>query len=162
VMAGRVWAGCELRKLHSYRIEAFGAGEAGALGWLEEGVLRASRAWPASSALGWVGLPEDDARAPWIALLTSHAGASGREVDALVAAGVQGIVVAATGNGSVHVALEGALQRAQDKGVPILRASRCAQGGIVGATGSPFEAAGALTPVQARIEMLLRLSQSNR
>jgi L-asparaginase len=34
-------------------------------------------------------------------------------VDSLVRDGVQGIVVAATGNGTIHRALEGALLRAQ-------------------------------------------------
>jgi L-asparaginase len=156
VMAGRVWAGCELRKLHSYRIEAFGAGEAGALGWLEEGALRRSRPWPASKALGVSAMPADDATAPWVAVLTSHAGASGREVDALVAAGVQGIVVATTGNGSVHAALEASLRRAQAAGVAVLRATRCAQGGIVGGEGAALEAADILTPAQARLELVLR------
>ena len=162
VMAGRVWAGCELRKLHSYRIEAFGAGEGGALGWVEEGGLRPSRPWPASTALGLTAMPADEATAPWVAMLTSHAGASGREVDALVAAGVQGIVVATTGNGSIHDALEAALRRALAAGIAVLRATRCAQGGIVGADGGSFESAGALTPAQARIELLLRLHRAVR
>ena len=43
----------------------------------------------------------------------SHAGADGRIVDALVADGVQGLVVAATGNGTLHYALHAALERAQ-------------------------------------------------
>ncbi len=158
VLAGRVWPGCELRKLHSYRIEAFGAGEAGVLGWLEEGVLRAARPWPSSSALGIEAIPADDEAAPWVAVLTSHAGASGREVDALVAAGVQGLVIATTGNGSVHEAVESALRRAQAAGVAVLRATRCALGGIVDAAGSAFEAADRLTPSQARLELLLRLT----
>lgn len=157
VLDGRVWAGAELRKLHSYRTAAFGGGEAGPLGWLEEGVLRHARSWPPAQAVGPAGLPAHEDEAPWVAIVQSHAGATGREVDALVGAGVRGLVVAATGNGSVHVALEAALRRALDAGVVVWRATRCAHGGIVGETGSPFAAAGALTPAQARLALLLHL-----
>lgn len=157
VLAGRVWAGAELRKVHSYRLEAFAAGDPGALGWLEEGRLRHARPWPPAQGLGVAHLPADEAAAPWVAIVTSHAGASGREVDALVAAGVRGLVVATTGNGSIHRALAAALQRAQAAGVAVLRASRCAFGGIVGEPGAEFDSAEALTPAQARLALLLRL-----
>ena len=157
VLDGRVWAGAEVRKLHSYRTAAFGAGEAGPLGWLEEGALRHARPWPPAEGIGLAGLPAHEDEAPWVAIVQSHAGATGREVDALVGAGVRGLVVAATGNGSVHAALEAALRRAQDAGIVVWRATRCAQGGIVGEAGSPFAAAGALTPAQARLALLLHL-----
>src|SRR3712207_8099178 len=49
---------------------------------------------------------------PWVEIVHSNAGADGRAVDLLAAAGVRGLVVAGTGNGSVHVALEQALLRA--------------------------------------------------
>lgn len=157
VLGGRVWAGSELRKIHSYRLEAFDGGDAGPLGWLKEGRWRALRPWPATSGLGPAALPATDADAPWVALVTSHAGATGREVDALVAAGLRGLAVATTGNGTVHAALQAALQRALAAGVPVLRASRCAAGGIVGQADTTFESAGTLTPAQARIELVLRL-----
>ncbi len=157
VIGARVWAGAELRKVHSYRLDAFSAGDAGPLGWIEEGVLRAVRMWPAAQGLGVDALPATDEAAPWVAVVTSHAGARGREVDALVAAGVRGLVVAATGNGTLHMQLESALRRAQDAGVQVLRASRCAFGGIVGDSTSGWPSAGALTPAQARIELVLRL-----
>ena len=38
--AGRVWSGAELRKVHSYRTDAFNAGDAGPLALVEEGALR--------------------------------------------------------------------------------------------------------------------------
>jgi L-asparaginase len=69
--------------------------------------------------------------------------------------GVQGIVVAGTGNGTLHHALEAALLRAQDAGVRVLRATRCAAGPALGVTALP--SAGSLSPVQARVELLLQL-----
>ena len=80
-----------------------------------------------------------------------------RVVDALVAAGVEGIVVAGTGNGSVHQrAAAGRRAAPSHAGVPVLRASRCLLGGVVGAPADALAAAGALTPAQARIELMLR------
>ena len=76
---------------------------------------------------------------------------------ALVREGVQGIVVAATGNGSAHHTLEAALLEAQTAGVAVLRSTRCLNGSVIDATNAALPSAGALTPVQARIELLLQL-----
>jgi L-asparaginase len=54
----------------------------------------------------------------------NHAGADGAVVDALVTHGVDGLVVAGTGNGTLSVALEALLSRAVRASVPVLRASR--------------------------------------
>ena len=69
---------------------------------------------------------------------------------------VQGIVVAATGNGTVHMALAAALQRAQAAGVRIWVTTRCAQGQVAALPAAPFEVVG-LPPVKARIALQLAL-----
>ncbi|HEY1392318.1 MAG TPA: asparaginase, partial [Methylibium sp.] len=129
VLAGAVWSGGELRKSHTYRLDAFNAGDAGPLAWVEEGALRRLRPWPEGRPLGLDLL----AREPWprVEIVWSHAGADGRLVDALVADGVNGIVVAATGNGTLHHALEEALLRAQQRGVKVLRSTRVAAGAVL-------------------------------
>ena len=76
---------------------------------------------------------------------------------ALREAGVHGIVVAATGNGSVHHVLEAALLDAQAGGVAMLRATRCLDGSVIDAGQPALPSAGALTPVQARVELTLQL-----
>jgi len=154
---GQVFAGCDLRKVHGWRVQAFSAGDAGALGVLADGALVRYRDWPAqplhpAAAL----LPPADAW-PAVEIVTSHAGARGVLVDALVAAGVQGIVVAGTGNGSVHEAIVAAARRAERAGVAVRRASRCQLGGVVGRRPDALASAGALTAPQARIELLLDL-----
>jgi L-asparaginase len=78
-------------------------------------------------------------------------------VDALLALGVSGIVIAGTGNGSVHAMLAAAAQRAQAAGVRVLRASRCQLGGVVGGAAGELLSAGPLTAPQARIELMLDL-----
>jgi L-asparaginase len=153
VIAGQVFAGAELRKTHTYRLDAFGAGDAGPLGVIEQGLLRRWRDWPAGEALGLAQVDRDASAWPWVEVVTSHAGSDGRLVDALLAQGVAGLVVAGVGNGHVHVELEAALERAAARGVAVSRGTRCAQGVIVGAPAGT----GSLTPVQARIELLLDL-----
>jgi len=154
MLAGRLHAAGDLRKVHPYRLDAFESGDAGPLGVVEAGRLRRFREWPAGDALSLGVLDADPARWPWVEIVTSHAGARGDAVRALCAAGVQGLVVASTGNGTVHESLAVALDQAVAAGLPVWRCTRCASGVIVGPDAGP---AGAMSPWQARIELQLRL-----
>jgi len=157
VLAGRVHSGADLRKLHGWRVDAFGSGDAGPLAVVEDGGLRQFRAWPGAPLHAAAARLGDAADWPVVDIVTSHAGARGRTLEALLAAGTQGIVIAGTGNGSVHTELEQAARRAIAAGVPVRRASRCLLGGVVGVPADALPSAGALTPQQARIEMMLDL-----
>lgn len=157
VLAGTVFAGAALRKRHTYRVDAFTAGDAGPIGWMEEGRVRAVRPWPDAAGVGVDRLPADPSAWPAVEIVASHAGSDGRVVRALRDSGVRGLVVAATGNGTVHHALEAALREAQQAGVTVWRSSRCLDGVVTSAPDEVFPSAGALTPVQARIELMLRL-----
>ena len=167
VLAGTVHSALDVRKLHTYRLDAFGSGDAGPIGHLEEGRLRQHRPWPQAQdqALGLARLPLDVSTWPRVEVLMSCAGADGRLVNALRSAGARGIVVAGTGNGSLHHELEAALLEAQADGIKVLRSTRCPQGGVVeaGAAAQPalsrpgLPSAGNLTPAQARIELMLSL-----
>ena len=167
---GALLRGDEVRKSHPWRLDALTAADAGVLGWIENGRLRRLRDWPAAGGgLGSGCIEADVAAWPRVDIVTSHAGADGRIVDALVAHGSDGIVVACTGNGTLHEQLEAALRRAHAAGVLLLRASRCGDGALVEAQESVSEegddtlavptlpGAGGLTPAQARVELLLRL-----
>lgn len=157
VLGGMVHGALDIRKAHSYRIDAFNSGDAGPLALIEEGRLRPLRAWPQGDALGLTRIAAEPAGWPRVELLFSHAGADGAVVPALQALGAAGIVVAATGNGTVGVRLEQALQAAMGAGVRVLRATRCAQGAVIGEADGALPSAGAMTPVQARVELLLEL-----
>ncbi len=158
VLAGRVHAAHDVRKLHSQRVDAFSSGDAGPLARIEQGEIQMLREpWPQDAPFGLEHLPSDPAQWPRVHLVTSHAGVCASVVSALCAAGADGLVVAATGNGTVHHALESALHQAQARGVAVWRSSRCAAGGIVGGDEKSLPSAGDLTPVKARIELMLRL-----
>ena len=157
VMGGVVHAGVDLRKLHGYRVDAFSSGDAGPLALIQEGMVRRWRAWPDSAPAFAAVLDTDPADWPVVDIVTSHGGARGATLDALVAAGARGIVLAGTGNGTVHVTLRAAAQRALQQGVQVMRASRCVAGGVVGEPAGALPSAGDATPAQARVLLLLRL-----
>ena len=156
-MGGVVYGGADLRKLHGYRVDAFSAGDAGPVALIEDGHVRGLRPWPATPLHRSAGRLGPPAQWPQVDIVISHAQADGRIVDALVAAGTRGIVIAGTGNGSVHRCLRAAAQRALAQGVRVVRASRCWAGGVVGEEPGAYPSCGVLTPVQARIELMLDL-----
>lgn len=154
-LAGTVHAGHNVRKAHPYRLDAFDSGDAGPLGYMEEGRLRQLRDWPQGEALGLECVQRETW--PKVDIVMNYAGADGTLVDALLALGARGIVAAGTGNGTLAGGLEAALLRAQDSGVAVLRTSRIGCGRIIDGSARALPGAGELTPVQARIELLLQL-----
>lgn len=159
VLGGRVWPAAGLRKLHPYRLDALQAGDAGALGSVEEGRVdwwRTPPEWPELPAASRdAAMALDPQRWPRVAVLASHAGADGTEVAALQAAGFRGLVVAGTGHATLHRRLEDALAAAQRQGLVVWPCSRCLGGEALGGV-APADAF-ALTPWQARVELQLRL-----
>lgn len=97
-------------------------------------------------------------QAPRVELVFNHAGADGRLVrDVMQREAPQGWVVAGTGNGTLHHALEAALLEAQKRGALVFRTSRCAAGGVVSRDTDVLPHAGGLTPMQARVALMLDL-----
>lgn len=160
VFAGAIHDAHDVRKVHPYRLDAFASGDAGVIGYVEEGRLRLMRNWPAArmdTALAAIKKLAEGAAWPRVEIVMSHAGAGRGLVDALVAQGVDGIVAACTGNGSLHHELEAALRDAHAKGVKVVRATRCAEGAILAHGEEALPHADSLSPVKARIRMLLAL-----
>ncbi|MBU7574264.1 MAG: asparaginase [Hydrogenophaga sp.] len=164
VCAGLVHGALEVAKVHTYRLDAFDSGDAGPLACVEEGEVRRFRHRGASvpshdPALLARFLAAD--ALPRVELVTSHADADGSLVRALMAPGaarpLRGIVVAGTGNGTVHQALSDALNAAQTQGVRVVLATRCARGRVVPHAGLPFEHSAGLSPVKARLALALDL-----
>ena len=162
VCAGQVHGPMDVAKVHPYRIDAFSSGDAGPLGWVEDGHLRRLRAWPVAAddragvlAAAVARLAPEDW--PRVAIVMSYAGADGLVVDALVGAGVRGLVAAGTGNGTLSVALETSLLRARAAGIAVLRSTRCATGEVLPQQGDTIAAAPGLSPVKARVALMLDL-----
>ena len=159
VCAGAIHSALRVQKVHPYKLDAFSSGEAGPAGWVEAGRVRwaESRAFTttAQTCLDAV-LQTPVAQWPWVAVVLSHAGAERQMVDALVQAGVRGLVLAGTGNGTVHKALTLALIEAEQKGVQLRLSTRCLNGQMVG-SAAPWPDMQGLSPVKARIGLMLQL-----
>lgn len=102
------------------------------------------------------------AELPRVDILPGYAGAPADLIDASVAAGARGLVLALAGNGSVPAAWLPALRAARRQGVAIVRGSRAA--GPVEAdanaddTGEGWLTAGDQPPPKARIALMLGLA----
>jgi L-asparaginase len=130
------------------------------VGYVEEGRLRRVREWPLPQPDWRVAAHNVAAREgawPRVEIVTNHAGADGSIVRALVAFGVDGIVVAGTGNGTVSAGLEQALLDAAAQGVKVARATRCAEGVVLPQADQALPDSEGLSPAQARVAMLLAL-----
>jgi L-asparaginase len=163
--AGTLHSALDIQKIHTYQLAAFSSGDAGALGYVEEGVLRLVKNWPvvlthqASIAIESVVNLQ---RWPRVEIVMSYAGVSGFVVDSLLRSGqeadlLQGLVVSGTGNGTIHQDLIAALRRAKGKDVRVVRATRCAYGRVLSTEYSEFEDSRGLSPVKARIALTLDL-----
>lgn len=164
--AGVIHGAMDVQKIHNYRLDAFSSGDAGPIGYVEEGKPRLVRNWPEAQYL-WLDFARENIEHianmaevdswPKVEIVMNYAGASGSVVNALVATGVDGIVVAGTGNGTMHRGLEVALLAARDAGVRVVRSTRCAMGHVLTRLNDPFDDASGLTPVKARVALILEL-----
>lgn len=162
VCAGVIHAAFDVQKVHPYRLDAFSSGDAGPVGYVEEGRLRLMRNWPetrADQALAAMEVMAQKDRLNWprVEIVMNYAGAGAAVVQALVADGVQGLVVAATGNGTLHHDLETALLKAQATGVRVVRATRCPEGRMLPKPGELIADSEGLSPVKARVSLMLEL-----
>lgn len=101
---------------------------------------------------------------PRVDIIYSHASADRVPIDAVVKAGAKGIVMAGTGNGSVHSMEEAGLVEAVKKGVTVVRSSRTGNGPttIDGQQylDDGFLQSGALSPQKSRLLLQLALTKT--
>ena len=170
VCAGTLHTAMDVQKIHTYRLDAFDSGDAGPLGYVEEGAVRLLKNWPlAPESIAYNAIKNIDIQSNWprVEMVMNHAGASALMVDALLAQSasgqvepIRGIVVAGTGNGSLHHDLEAALLRAQASGVAVRRSTRCAMGQVIPVLNAAIAHSEGLSPVKARIALMLELMAS--
>ncbi len=161
-MAGSVWSALGVRKAHTYRLGGFDAGGIGPVAVVEEGRVRRLRDWPGGRALGAQRVERAPEDWPRVEIVFNHVNADGRIVRELQTHGVDGIVVAGTGNATVSDALQRALDEVQAAGVRVERWTRCAAGTRVASRADSTpplhpDSGDELTAVQVRVELLLEL-----
>ncbi|MGH8819771.1 MAG: asparaginase, partial [Rhodoferax sp.] len=95
VCAGAIHSALDVQKVHPYQVNAFSSGDAGVLGYVEEGGLRLFRNWPETKTGPSQSAIENIVNTshwPRVEIVMNYAGANGAVVQALVAQGVQGLV----------------------------------------------------------------------
>ena len=157
VCAGTIHSAFDVQKVHTYRLDSFSSGDAGPIGYVEEGCLRLVRNWPVAQHRSMLPAIENIAEWPRVEIIMNYAGASDAIVQALVAQGVHGLVVAGTGNGTIHQQLQAALLKAQAAGVRVVRSTRCVNGRVLPLPGAAIADSNGLSPVKARVALMLEL-----
>ncbi len=159
VFAGKVCLARDLSKRHT---SAFNAplmdAPCSPLGLINPSWLSRLKAVEAASG---EDLPIPTQQWPWVEILTSHAGARAQALKSLLDLGVEGLILAGTGFGGVHLAWMGALNQAEVKGTALVRASRTGAGVIQGnfvGDGLNCVSSGSLSAPRARIALQLALN----
>ncbi len=158
---GSVHAGHRVQKIQSHELKPFVSLE-GPIARLVQGklqvlrlVLLAKQPWPMPT------VPEVLQTQDWprVEMVLNHAGAQGQNVRDMLQSSrpPKGLVVAGTGNGTVHQGLEQALKEAQAQGVRVLRTTRCALGQVQALPDDVFDSVPDMTPAQARVGLQLAL-----
>lgn len=163
VLNQEIHAARDVVKAHASAVQAFVSPGCGPLGMVFDRQIHFGRRPVALGGVGGRLLPIPAAEWPWVEVVTSHVGVRRNVVDALVAQGVRGLMVAAAGNGSIHETLQAALVDAARQGVAIVRSTRTGAGYV--ASASPpsvekgvFAAAADLNPYKARVVLMLVLA----
>lgn len=154
----RVHAARDVQKGHTYAVEAFVSPDVGPVGFVLDTQVQFQRATERPDAADVLPMPSAG-QWPWVEVLASYAQPDARLVDALVTAGVKGLVIAATGAGSIHVNLEAALNRASQQGVFVLRSTRTGAGIVPPQPDAQgWASTGTLNPYKARVLLMLLIA----
>jgi L-asparaginase len=160
-LAGTLEPADDVTKVHTTAFTTFGSPNGGTLGRVVDGrvVVERPRGPRRHLAAG-----EGSGR---VHLLTAGIGSDGELLDAAVAAGADGIVVAATGAGNTSPGWLAAAERAMASGVVVALASRCPGGAVSTAYAFPGGGAtwvragairvGTLCAIKARVALALGL-----
>ena len=162
VMNDEVHCARDVTKASNFRLDAFRTPEFGALGHVDpDGTVmlyrRPVRRHAPDSEFDVAQLGQ----LPVVEIVYGYAGASGRAIDAFVAAGVRGIVVAGMPPGRASPAQRTALVQAVARGVLVVQCSRAGSGRVVQRgedRAAGFVAGDNLNAQKARVLAMLALS----
>ena len=159
MMDDRLFAARDVTKTNSTRVETFQAPERGPLAIVDpEGLSFRNRTAGRSVAQFDVSAGKE---LPRVDVIYSYAGADSVAIDAVVAAGSRGLVVAGVGRGGMTTSQGAAVRRAIARGVVVVASTRTGSGQVpVGRSGNTI-GSGDLNPQKARILLMLALSRTS-
>lgn len=161
VAAGEIHQSQFVQKVHPTRLNAFDSGQWGAAASIRDDVISwCSDAMKKPEVFKTIHNVEVHSLPPvqhwpWVETICNHVETNPKQVQALVSAGVQGLVVSGTGNASISQVLEEALLDAKAKGVEVRLSSRCNQGPVVATPKHAFTTTSELNSPKARVALIL-------
>ena len=164
VLNNEVWSARDVSKTNTYRLQTFQSMNAGPLGTVDPDyrVRLLHRPVRKHTVQGMWANESFDAL-PRVDIVYSYAGADGVMIDALIAAGAEGIVIAGTGAGRCSPLEEEAIERAVQAGIVVAMSSRVGSGVVIPIDAYahiPFVTTDTLSPQKARILLKLALRQT--
>ena len=159
LMDDRLFASRDVTKTNSTRVESFQAPERAPIAVVDADGLfyrqpSPGRSTPAFDIGGVRELPRVD-------IVYSYGGADSVMIDAAVAAGARGIVVAGVGRGGLAPAQTEALRRARARGVVVVVSTRTGSGRVPVSRDDGMVGSGDLNPQKARVLLTLALVRTN-
>jgi L-asparaginase type II len=162
VLNNEIQSARDVTKTNTYRVETFGSGELGFLGYVDSDgktvfyrdVTRLHTRASAFDVRGRQTLPRVD-------VVYAYAGADGVQIDALRQHGTDGLVLVGFGAGTYPGAFLEAGRRAVQAGIPVVLASRSTAGRLIMTprkAADGFMVADDLLPQKARILLMLALT----
>ena len=161
----RLWRARDVTKRHTHAPEALGGFDAAPYATAVGTQWLPPRWQPTDAAPRFAG--ELPAALPDVWILPGYAGAPAELIDHAISKGVRGLVLALAGHGSVPTAWEPAIDRALAADIAIVRASRVPVGGVTPNANYADSTRGtiasaALSPMQARVLLMLCLALGNQ
>jgi len=165
VMNDDIFAGRDVAKIHASRPDAFisSTGERVGLTGPDGVIITRSTRDPGECGAPRFSL-EGVESLPRVDLVVTYLGADGALIRAAAEAGARGIVIAAVGRGGSTPGQRGAIQEVRAGGTVVAVSTRTGAGrvptGVRGGGGAAMVGAGDLTPVKARILLMLALTRT--
>jgi L-asparaginase len=151
----------DVTKTISYRTETWNSGDLGVLGLADMDRIRFYRSTDyrhtRNSEFRLQGITESK-QIPRVDIVYTYADAGPELIDAAIAAGAKGLIVAGFPTGSPSPAMDQALSAANDAGIAVIMSHRGGYGRVQ--TGREFISADNLTPQKARILLMLALANT--
>ena len=137
-VAGEVFSAQSVQKVHPTRVNAFDGGPIGRIATVHSGVVQRENLSDAFLPVSqsrwdrWLRPETPIPKQPWVECVWHTGAASSQLLPLLASAGVDGVVVAATGNGTINEEWLMQLQSMSAAGVAVRCATRCSHGALVG------------------------------
>ena len=167
-VAGEVFSAQSVQKVHPTRVNAFDGGPMSRIATVHSGVLQRENLGDAFPPLSqsrwdrWLSPVTPIPKQPWVECVWHTGAASSQLLPLLASAGVDGVVVAATGNGTINEEWLLQLQSMSAAGVAVRCATRCSHGALLGdkEKGQTFSGLAfypELNAVKSRVQLSLDL-----